>query len=138
MEVEDVLDAALKLQSLIVSGSLEVSMEGLQIIVTRDDVVVDIQDPERLLNVASPLMEIGKDSMKGSGRINVLEMLRTLESTSNKLAGEKKTVFLEYRGQDVVVMGYKAKPGIVGPKNIEIRGKLQMVRLVLAFLKAWL
>ncbi|AEK72351.1 hypothetical protein GQS_02250 [Thermococcus sp. 4557] len=138
MDAGSLLESALKLQNLIVSGSLEVSAEGVLIWITRDDVVVDIIDAGKLLKVASPLMKMKRGEGGITGKLEVLKQLKGLEEVANRLDEGGKTVFLMYQGQEVIVMGFKANPAIFGLKNIEVRGKLQMVRLSLAFLRALL
>jgi hypothetical protein len=138
VDAGSLLESALKLQNLIVSGSLEVSAEGVLIRITRDDVVIDIIDAGKLLEVASPLMKMREGEGGITGKLEVLKQLTALEEVANRLDEEGKTVFLMYQGQEVMVMGFKANPTIFGLKNIEVRGKLQIVRLSLAFLRALL
>ena len=122
-----------RLQSLIVEGSLEIKVGGNFITIGRDEVIVDILSPEEITKFAKALRK-GIESDITKSVKSIPDVMRLIREVGEELSEERKTLIIKYRGRDVVIMGFKANPGILGMNNVEIKDKLELMKLLSALL----
>ena len=122
-----------RLQSLIVEGSLEIKVGGNFITIGRDEVIVDTLSPEEITKFAKALRK-GIESDITKSVKSIPDVMRLIREVGEELSEERKTLIIKYRGRDVVIMGFKANPGILGMNNVEIKDKLELMKLLSALL----
>ena len=133
VETKNLVGMLLKLQSLIAEGSLEIKVGGNFIIIGRDEVIVDISSPEGITKLAKALKESMKSGITKTVK-SIPDVMRLIAEVGEELSEERKTLIIKYRGRDVVIMGFKANPGILGMNNVEIKDKLELMKLLSALL----
>jgi len=115
-------------------GSLTISVGDDSMTVTRDEVVIDIHDPEKmkaLMDALSPLMG------SGGGMKEKKKMMDEMKLYAEDLAAKGKTVIVKYRGNEIMRMGAKAGSFLMnafGMKHIEIKYKLDTLRMMRGFM----
>jgi len=122
-----------RLQSLIAEGSLEIKVGDNFIAIGRDEVIVDISSPEEITKFAKTLWE-GMESDITKTVKSIPDVMKLIGEVGEKLSEERKTLTIKYQGRDVVIMGFKASPGILGMNNVEIKDKLELMKLLSALL----
>ena len=122
-----------KLQRLIAEGSLEIKVGGNFITIGRDEVIADISSPEEITKFAKALRK-GIESGITKSVKSIPDIMRLIGEVGEELSEERKTLIIKYRGRDVVIMGFKANPGILGMNNVEIKDKLELMKLLSALL----
>ena len=133
VEAKNLVGMLLKLQSLIAEGSLEIKVGGNFIAIGRDEVIVDISSPEEITRFAKASWK-GMESGPTKSVKSIPEVMRLVGEVGEKLSEERKTLTIKYQGRDVVIMGFKANPGILGMNNVEIRDKVELMKLLSALL----
>jgi len=135
MDAKNLIELLFKFQSLITGGSLELTVGGNPCTITRDEIILNISNPEEIIRLAKTLREgMESDAMKSIKSIS--DALKLLAEVGEELSKERKTLTVRYRDRDVVVMGFKAKPGIFDMNNVEIRDKVELMKLISALLMA--
>ena len=122
-----------KLQRLIAEGSLEIKVGGNFITISRDEVIADISIPEEIIKLAKALRK-GMESDVTKIIKTIPDVMKLIGEVGEELSEERKTLIIKYRGRDVVIMGFKANPGILGMNNVEIKDKLELMKLLSALL----
>jgi len=133
MNVKNLVGVLLKLQRLIIGGSLEIRLEGNFITISKDDIIVDISNPEKITKLAKAL----KESMKSEATKTIKgisDVMKLIAEIGEELYEAKKTLIIKYNGRDVVIIGLKANPSILGINNVEIKDKVELMRLISALL----
>ena len=133
MNVKNLVGVLLKLQRLIIGGSLEIRLEGNFITISKDDIIVDISNPEKITKLAKAL----KESMKSEATKTIKgisDVMKLIAEVGEELYEAKKTLIIKYNGRDVVIIGLKANPSILGINNVEIKDKVELMRLISALL----
>jgi len=123
----------LKLQNLIAEGSLEIKVGDNFITISRDEVIADISSPEEMTRLAKALRG-GMESDITKTIKSIPDVMRLIAEVGEELSEERKTLIIKYRGRDVVIIGFKANPGILGMNNVEIKDKLELMKLLSALL----
>ena len=122
-----------KLQRLIAEGSLEIKVGGNFITIGRDEVIADISSLEEIIKLAKALRK-GMESDVTKTIKTIPDVMKLIGEVGEELSEERKTLIIKYRGRDVVIMGFKANPGILGMNNVEIKDKLELMKLLSALL----
>ena len=133
VEAKNLVGMLLKLQSLIAEGSLEIKVGDNFITISRDEVIADISSPEEITKLAKALRK-GMESGITKTIKSIPSVMKLIAEVGEELSEERKTLIIKYRGRDVVIMGFKANPGILGMNNIEIKDKLELMKLLSALL----
>ncbi|MCD6523765.1 MAG: hypothetical protein J7K48_02015, partial [Thermococcus sp.] len=103
--------------------------------ITKDELILNISNPEEVLRLAKALRE-GMESDVTKSIKSISDALKLLAEIGEELSKERKTLTVKYQGRDVVIMGFKAKPGIFDMNNIEIRDKVELIKLISNLLMA--
>jgi len=135
MNAKNLVGMLFKLQSLIAGGSLELTVGGNSGTITKDELILNISNPEEVLRLAKALRE-GMESDITKGMKSIPDALKLLAEVGEELSRERKTLTVKYLGRDVVIVGFNAKPGIFGMNNVEIRDKVELMKLLSALLAA--
>ncbi|RLF79209.1 hypothetical protein DRN44_09275 [Thermococci archaeon] len=133
MEAKNLVEMLSRLQSLIAEGSLEIKVGDNFITISRDEVIADISSPEEITKLAKALRK-GMESGITKTIKSIPDVMRLIAEVGEELSEERKTLIIKYRGRDVVIMGFKANPGILGMNNVEIKDKLELMKLLSALL----
>jgi|GEM_PF-1042683 len=133
MNVKNLVGALLKLQRLIIEGSLEIRLESNLITISKDDIIVDISSPEKITELAKALKESMKNDVTKTIK-GIPDVMKLIAEVGEELHEAKKTLIIKYHGRDVVIMGLKANPSILGINNVEIKDKVELMRLISAIL----
>ena len=133
VNAKTLVEMLLKLQSLIVKGSLEIKVGGNFITIGKDEVIVNISSPEEITRLTKALRK-GIESDPTKTVKSIPDVMRLIGEVGEKLSEERKTLIIKYRGRDVVTMGFKANPSILGMNNVEIKDKLELMKLLSALL----
>ncbi|ASJ03205.1 hypothetical protein A3L09_08035 [Thermococcus profundus] len=135
MDLHSIFRMALNLQRIICCGSVTVSMGGDSITITRDEIILDINNPKKIKKLMDAFSTIlGKD--KG-GIGEKKEMMNEMKLYAEDLASQGKTVVIKYQGNEVVKMGAEASSLLMnafGMKHIEIKYKLDTLRMMKDFM----
>lgn len=135
MDAKNLMEILFKFQGLITGGSLELTVGGNSCTITRDEIILNISNPKEIIRLAKTLRE-GMESDATKSIKSISDALKLLAEVGEELSKEKKTLTVRYRGRDVVVMGFKAKPGIFDMNNVEIRDKVELIKLISDLLMA--
>ena len=135
MDAKNLMEILFKFQSLIAEGSLELTVGGNSCTITRDEIILNISNPEEVIRLAKALRE-GMESDVTKSIKSISDALKLLAEVGEELSKERKTLTVKYRDRDVVVMGFKAKPGIFDMNNVEVRDKVELMKLISALLMA--
>ncbi|NJE07504.1 hypothetical protein E3E31_03020 [Thermococcus sp. M39] len=133
MNAKNLVGMLLKLQSLIVEGSLEIKLGGNFITISKDEIIVDISSPGEITKLARALKESMKSGITKTIK-SIPDVMKLIAEVGEELYEAKKTLIIKYRGRDVAIMGFKANPGILGMNNVEIKDKVELMRLISALL----
>ncbi|RLF79449.1 hypothetical protein DRN44_08860 [Thermococci archaeon] len=133
MNAKKLVGMLLKLQNLIAEGSLEIKVGDNFITISRDEVIADISSPEEMTRLAKALRG-GMESDITKTIKSIPDVMRLIAEVGEELSEERKTLIIKYRGRDVVIIGFKANPGILGMNNVEIKDKLELMKLLSALL----
>ncbi len=133
VEAKNLVEMLSRLQSLIAEGSLEIKVGDNFITISRDEVIADISSPEEITKLAKALRK-GMESGITKTIKSIPDVMRLIAEVGEELSEERKTLIIKYRGRDVVIMGFKANPGILGMNNVEIKDKLELMKLLSALL----
>ena len=133
VEAKNLVEILSRLQSLIAEGSLEIKVGDNFITISRDEVIADISSPEEITKLAKALKESMKSDITKTVK-SIPDVMRLIAEVGEELSEERKTLIIKYRGRDVVIMGFKANPGILGMNNVEIKDKLELMKLLSALL----
>ncbi|USS41206.1 hypothetical protein NF865_03110 [Thermococcus aggregans] len=133
MNAKTLVEMLSRLQSLIAEGSLEIKVGDNFITISRDEVIADISSPEEITKLAKALKESMKSDITKTVK-SIPDVMRLIAEVGEELSEERKTLIIKYRGRDVVIMGFKANPGILGMNNVEIKDKLGLMKLLSALL----
>jgi len=135
MDAKNLMEILFKFQSLIAEGSLELTVGGNSSTITRDEIILNISNPKEVIRLAKALRK-GMESDVTKSIKSISDALKLLAEVGEELSKERKTLTVKYRGRDVVIMGFKAKPGIFDMNNVEVRDKLELMKLISALLMA--
>ena len=135
MNAKNLVGMLFKLQSLIAEGSLELTVGGNSSTITRDEIILNISNPKEVIRLAKALRK-GMESDVTKSIKSISDALKLLAEVGEELSKERKTLTVKYQGRDVVIMGFKAKPGIFDMNNIEIRDKVELIKLISNLLMA--
>ncbi len=133
VNVKNLVGVFLKLQRLIVEGSLEIRLGGNFITINKDEIIVDISSPEKITKLAKALKESMKSDLTKTIK-GIPDVMKLIAEVGEELYEAKKTLIIKYHGRDVVIIGLKANPSIFGINNVEIKDKVELMRLISAFL----
>lgn len=133
VNVKNLVGVFLKLQRLIVEGSLEIRLGGNFITINKDEIIVDISSPEKITKLAKALKESMKSDLTKTIK-GIPDVMKLIADVGEELYEAKKTLIIKYHGRDVVIIGLKANPSIFGINNVEIKDKVELMRLISAFL----
>jgi len=135
MDAKNLIEILFKFQNLIAEGSLELTVGSNSSTITRDEIILDVSNPKEIIRLAKVLREGTESDVRKSIK-SISDALKLLAEAGEKLSREKKTLIVKYQGRDVVVMGFKAKPGIFDMNNVEIRDKVELMKLISDLLMA--
>jgi len=133
VEAKNLVEMLSRLQSLIAEGSLEIKVGDNFITISRDEVIADISSPEEITKLAKALRK-GMESGITKTIKSIPGVMKLIAEVGEELSEERKTLIIKYRGRNVVIMGFKANPGILGMNNVEIKDKLELMKLLSALL----
>ncbi len=120
MSLESILESVFIFQNSISSGSVILGIEDNKIAISRDCIIVDIQDIKRLMKLAEIFQE----------QSSLRDKMQTLEVLARMFNEFDKTLIVKYRGSEVAIVGKEAHPGFFDPKNVEIKNKFTLLRLL--------
>jgi len=135
MDLHSLFRIALNFQNAICCGSVTIYVGDDSFTITRDEIIMDIHDPEKmkkLMDAISPLM--GSDD---GGLKEKKKMMDEMKLYAEDLASQGKTAIIKYKGNEVMRMGAKAKSFLMntfGMKHIEIKYKLDTFRMMKGFM----
>ena len=135
MDIHSLFRIILTFQNAICCGSVTVSVGEDSFTVTREDIIIDIHDPEKmkkLMDAVSPLLGAGEGGMKEKKK-----MMDEMKLYAEDLASQGKTAIIKYRGREVMRMGAKAGSLLMktfGMKHIEIKYSLDTLRMMKGFM----
>ncbi|WP_297421244.1 hypothetical protein [Thermococcus sp.] len=135
MDIHSLFRILLNFQNAIHSGSVTISVGEDSFTLTREDVIMDIHDPEKmrkLMAVISPLMGSEEDDTEEKKK-----MINSMKLYAEDLASQGKTVIIKYRGDEIMRMGAKANSLLMrtlGMRHIEIKYKLNTFRMMKGFM----
>ncbi len=135
MDARNLMEILFKFQSLMAGGSFELTVWGISCTITRDEIILNISNPEEVIRLAKALREDTKSDLTKSIK-SISDALKLLAGIGEKLSREGKTLIVKYQGKDVVIMGFKAKPGIFDMNNVEVRDKVELMKLISDLLMA--
>ncbi len=129
MNVKTLVEVLPRLQSLIAEGALEIKAGDNFITIGKDEVIVDISSPKEITRLPEALRKGMKSNITKTIK-SIPDVMKLMKEVGEELSEEKKTLIIKYRGRDVVIMGFKANPGILGMNNVEIKDKLELMKLL--------
>ena len=118
---------------LIKEGSLEIALTNIfSLEVNRDYVVIDIENIKLIKEIIDAVSS-KSDDKESKSFFDKIEDLTSLLNQISKIAEilveEKKTFILKYKGEDVLIVGYDVRGGII-LKNIKIVNKLLLIKML--------
>ncbi|WP_457750461.1 hypothetical protein [Thermococcus sp.] len=135
MDLHTLFRLALNFQNVICCGSVTISVGDDSLTITREDIIMDIHDTEKmkkLMDAISPLMGSEDGGMKEKKK-----MMDEMKLYAEDLASQGKTAIIKYRGNEIMRMGAKANSFLMntlGMKHIEIKYKLDTLRMMRGFM----
>jgi len=133
MNAKNLAGMLFMLQDLITEGSLEIKLGGNFITISRDEIIVDISSLGEITKLARALKESMKSGITKTIK-SIPDVMKLIAEVGEELSEERKTLIIKYRGRDVAIMGFKANPGILGMNNVEIKDKVEVMKLLSALL----
>ncbi len=135
MDIHSLFRIILIFQNAICCGSVTVSVGEDSFTVTREEIIIDIHDPEKmkkLMDAVSPLLGSREGGMKEKKK-----MMDEMKLYAEDLASKGKTAIIKYQGREVMRMGAKANSLLMksfGMKHIEIKYNLNTLRMMKGFM----
>ncbi|NJE62566.1 hypothetical protein [Thermococcus sp. 21S7] len=135
MDLHPLFRLALGFQNAICCGSVTIAVGDDSFTLTRDEIIIDIHDPnkmKKLMDAFSPIMGSGKGGMREK-----MKMMNEMKLYAEDLASQGKTAIIKYRGNDVMIMGAKANSILMnafGMKHIEIKYHPDTLRMMKGFM----
>ena len=129
MNAKTLVEILPKLQSLIAEGALEIRVGDNFITIGRDEATVDISSPKEITRLARALRKGVRSDITTTIK-SISDAMKLMGEVGEELSKERKTLIIKYRGKDVAIMGFKANPGIFGMNNVEIKDKLELIKLL--------
>lgn len=115
--MDEILKKAIKIQNLITNGSFELNIGKNSIVFDRDSITLNIFNS----NVIKVFFK--KHRKKGN-------IFKKISEIAQELYDLKKTVIVKYRNKEMVIIGFRACPSILGMKNIEIKSNVTFIRFI--------
>ncbi|MCQ6253872.1 hypothetical protein [Methanocaldococcus sp.] len=124
-------------QNLIKEGNLKIIFKNIfSLTVDKNFIVLDIFNVKTIKELMSAMQIDKKENISVSNILSNIKNINDLMSKVSKIADtlvkNKKTFVLKYNGEDVLIVGYEAKGGII-LKNIKIVNKLLLIKLLNEF-----
>jgi hypothetical protein len=118
---------------LIKEGNLKITLTNIfSLEVNRDYVVVDVENIKLIKKIVDAISS-KSDNREEKSFFDKIEDLTSLLNQISKIAEilvkEKKTFILKYKGEDVLIVGYDVRGGII-LKNIKIVNKLLLIKML--------
>ena len=118
---------------LIKEGNLKITLTNIfSLEVNRDYVVVDVENIKLIKKIVDAI-SFKSDNREEKSFFDKIEDLTSLLNQISKIAEifvkEKKTFILKYKGEDVLIVGYEVRGGII-LKNIKIANKLLLIKML--------
>ena len=118
---------------LIKEGNLKITLTNIfSLEVNRDYVVVDVENIKLIKKIVDAI-SFKSDNREEKSFFDKIEDLTSLLNQISKIAEifveEKKTFILKYKGEDVLIVGYEVRGGII-LKNIKIVNKLLLIKML--------
>ncbi|NJE31141.1 hypothetical protein E3E38_08810 [Thermococcus sp. 18S1] len=135
MDLHPLFRIALGFQNAICCGSVTVAVGDDSFTLTRDEIIIDIHDPEKmkkLMDALSPIMGSGEGGMKEK-----MKMMNEMKLYAEDLASQGKTAIIKYRGNEVMRMGAGANSILMnafGMRHIEIKYRPDTLRMMKEFM----
>ncbi len=135
MDIHSLFRIILIFQNAICCGSVTVSVGEDSFTVTREEIIIDIHDPEKmkkLMDAVSPLLGSREGGMKEKKK-----MMDEMKLYAEDLASKGKTAIIKYQGREVMRMGAKANSLLMksfGMKHVEIKYNLNTLRMMKGFM----
>ena len=123
-------------QRLIKEGSLKISLTNIfSLAINRDYIILDIENIKSTKGIIEAISTKSEDR-KFKTFFDKIEDLKSFLSQISDIAGmlvkEKKTFILKYKGEDVLIVGYDVRGGLI-LKNIKIANKLLLIEMLNEF-----
>ncbi|ENN96352.1 hypothetical protein J422_02689 [Methanocaldococcus villosus KIN24-T80] len=123
-------------QNFVKKGSLKILLTNIFLLeINKDEIILNLENPKtfkEIFIIVERIIKTIKNDKKEDSFLKKIEnfknLLDSLKKLSNILINEKKTFILRYKNEDVIVIGYKAKGGLL-LKDIKIN-KLLLLKLL--------
>ncbi len=124
-------------QNLIKEGNLKIIIKNIfSLTVDKDRIILDIFNVKTIKELMSAIQIDKKEKITLSNILsnikNISDLMSKVSKIADTLVKNKKTFVLKYNGEDVLIVGYEAKGGII-LKNIKIANKLLLIKLLNEF-----
>ncbi|CAB3288001.1 Exodeoxyribonuclease V beta chain [Methanocaldococcus lauensis] len=124
-------------QNLIKEGNLKIIFKNIfSLTVDKNFIVLNIFNVKTIKELMSAMQIDKKENISVSNILsnikNISDLMSKVSKIADTLVKNKKTFVLKYNGEDVLIVGYEAKGGII-LKNIKIANKLLLIKLLNEF-----
>ncbi|WP_456416867.1 hypothetical protein [Methanocaldococcus sp.] len=120
-------------QNLIKRGNLKIIFKNIfSLTVDKDRIILNIFNVKTIKELMSAMQIDKKEKISILNIKNISDLLSKVSKIADTLVKNKKTFVLKYNGEDVLIVGYEAKGGII-LKNIKIVNKLLLIKLLNEF-----
>ncbi|WP_456372130.1 hypothetical protein [Methanocaldococcus sp.] len=120
-------------QNLIKRGNLKIIFKNIfSLTVDKDRIILNIFNVKTIKELMSAMQIDKKEKISILNIKNISDLMSKVSKIADTLVKNKKTFVLKYNGEDVLIVGYEAKGGII-LKNIKIVNKLLLIKLLNEF-----
>ncbi|WP_456375546.1 hypothetical protein [Methanocaldococcus sp.] len=120
-------------QNLIKRGNLKIIFKNIfSLTVDKNFIVLNIFNVKTIKELMSAMQIDKKEKISILNIKNISDLMSKVSKIADTLVKNKKTFVLKYNGEDVLIVGYEAKGGII-LKNIKIVNKLLLIKLLNEF-----